>query len=63
MGSFCRAVISNDLFEALGRADTQNAQALPAIASFVYNEFPMATRDYRGWIDLHAARKLQEAQS
>jgi len=39
-GSFLRAVLSNDLMGALGKADDVNINALPAYGSFLYNEAP-----------------------
>jgi hypothetical protein len=39
-GDFLRAVLSNDLMGAVGRADDDNLRALPAIASYIYNELP-----------------------
>lgn len=39
-GSFLFAVVSNDLMEACGRADHENAQALPAYAVYLYNYAP-----------------------
>ena len=40
-GGFLRAVLENDLMEALGRADSQNKAELSAICNYVYNELPM----------------------
>ena len=39
-GSFLRAVLSNDLMGAMGRADDVNLKALPAYGRFLYNEAP-----------------------
>ena len=39
-GQFLRAVLSNDLFDALGRADEFSRDALPEICSYIYNEVP-----------------------
>ncbi len=39
-GGFIFAVLKNDLFEAIGRADFYNKQALHDIIKFVYNELP-----------------------
>lgn len=41
-GGFLTAVITNDLFGAVSRADEMNIQALPEIVKFIYNEIPMA---------------------
>jgi hypothetical protein len=39
-GSFCRAVISNDLITAVQRADSGSLKALPHIAAWAYTELP-----------------------
>ena len=39
-GDFLTAVLTNDLFGAVGRADVDNIAALPEIVKFVYNEVP-----------------------
>jgi len=53
-GSFLRAVISNDLFDALGRADSTNSNLLKNYAQFLYNEAPSSCwgsrETYDGWI-------------
>lgn len=37
-GDFLTAVICNDLFEAVGRADEENMANLPAYVAYFYNE-------------------------
>lgn len=39
-GDFLQAVICNDLVEACGRADAENARNLPAYVAWLYNEAP-----------------------
>lgn len=39
-GSFCEAVLENNLMESFGRADMGNRDALFEICSYVYNELP-----------------------
>jgi len=39
-GGFLCAVLTNDLFEAVGRADIQNRYALFQICNYIYNEIP-----------------------
>ena len=39
-GSFLSAVLSNDLREAVGRADDTNIHCLPAYIRWLYNEAP-----------------------
>ena len=39
-GGFLEAVLRNDLFGAMAKADTSNQIALPAICMYIYNEMP-----------------------
>ena len=39
-GGFLRAVLKNDLFGAMSKADESNQAALHAICMYVYNEMP-----------------------
>lgn len=39
-GGFLTAVLSNDLFGAVSRADSQNKLALTEICEYIYNEVP-----------------------
>lgn len=39
-GGFLRAILENDLCEAVCRADEINFQFLPVIVRYVYNELP-----------------------
>ncbi len=53
-GGFLFAVLSNDLYEAVGRADDLNRANLPAIAEYVRWNIPVACRGsveaVRAWI-------------
>jgi hypothetical protein len=40
-GGFLTAVLSNDLMQAVAKADNNNIVALPLIAKFIYNRMPM----------------------
>ena len=65
VGDFLTAVLSNDLREAVGRADNQNLSALPSFVFFLYNYAPSGCWGNRPrvqrWIDSHsAARRLEE---
>jgi len=40
VGSFLYAVLSNNLFEAIAKADEHNLLALRDIAMYIYNEIP-----------------------
>jgi len=39
-GGFLTAVLCNDLFGAMGKADLQNLDALTAIVRYIYNHTP-----------------------
>jgi len=39
-GGFLTAVLSNDLFGAIARADRENKLALSEICQYIYNELP-----------------------
>lgn len=39
-GGFLEAVINNDLFQAVARADDRNIRVIPSIVSYLYNEAP-----------------------
>ena len=39
-GSFLSAVLCNDLFGAINRADYENLKMIPAIVQFIYNRVP-----------------------
>lgn len=39
-GSFLYAVLTDNLFDAIGSADAANMVALPNIVKFIYNEVP-----------------------
>ena len=39
-GGFLTAVLSNDLFGAIARADKENKLALSEICQYIYNELP-----------------------
>lgn len=42
-GDFLKAVLSNNLIDAIGRADDCNLQDIHEICSYVYNEMPSAS--------------------
>ena len=56
VGDFLRAVLSNDLTDAVGRADSENAKILAEIVKHVYWEMPAdswGSRDkYNHWVDI-----------
>jgi len=53
-GGFLRAVLSNDLEQAVTRADKENREALPIIVTWVFNELPSGAwgsyEEYRAWV-------------
>jgi hypothetical protein len=62
-GDFLRAVISNDLREAVGRADDENRRNLPAYVAYFYNEAPTgcwgSSSNYQSWIKSFEDRENQ----
>jgi len=63
-GGFLRAVLANDLFEAVGKADSQNILCLREIIGWVYWNVPReAWRSY-GAVDAWIKQKneVKEAQ-
>ena len=66
-GDFLQAVLSNDLFEAFGRADADSTRAMPQIIMLVYNELPSniwRTRERMiEWRDECDRRRLEEAEA
>lgn len=40
VGDFLNAVLSNNLSEAVGRADDENIRNIPAYVAYLYNEAP-----------------------
>lgn len=61
-GDFLRAVICNDLSEAVGRADDENIAQLPAYVAYFWNECPStcwgSVENMKAWM----AGKRQEGQ-
>ena len=55
-GSFLRAVISNNLFEAIKRADRVNAEYLPLYVRFFESNAPAwcygSLKNYTSWVAL-----------
>lgn len=54
VGDFLRAVLSNNLMEAAGRADSTNIYLLHKYVQFIYNEMPRAScgsvENYDNWL-------------
>jgi len=57
-GGFLRAVLENDLIEALRRADDENLANLPAFVAYLYNEAPAlcwgSAEKVKAWPDVLA---------
>ena len=56
-GGFLTAVLSNDLFSAVGRADSQNKLVLAEICQYIYNEVPG-----NAWGSYDAVRKYLKGE-
>lgn len=61
-GDFLQAVISNDLTEAVARADSENVRLLPAYVGFLYNQAPggcWGSRDrMMAWVEKHMPEEV-----
>lgn len=61
-GGFLRAVLENNLSEAVGRADISSLAVLPLIVSYVYNELPgtcWGSKDVvEAWLANHLERRI-----
>jgi len=58
-GDFLTAVISNDLKEAVGRADDENMRNLPAYVAFFYNHAPASCWGSKEKMKLWLKRDLE----
>ena len=60
-GDFLRAVLINDLAEAVGRADDENMVIIPAFVAYLWNECPSdcwgSIDKVNAWIENH--REMQ----
>lgn len=59
-GDFLYAVLSNDLFEAFGRADSGNQAAMKDYVMYIYNFLPTACWGSSEAVDGWLARKKTE---
>lgn len=59
-GGFLYAVLTNKLFEAVGRADSENSLALRDIAMYIYNELPAASWGSEEAVHNWIQRKIKE---
>jgi len=60
-GGFLRAVLSNDLKEAFGRADIENRTHMFEIVNYVYNDVPVRCQGswkiVNAWLKMHEERR------
>jgi len=59
-GDFLRAVLSNDLFEAVGRADMDNQHNLVSICQYIYNYCPSTCHGSLKKVDEWIKNKMLE---
>lgn len=59
-GDFLQAVICNNLREAVGRADDENLQNLPAFVMYFHNEAPGACWGSKDKMEAWANMKVKE---
>ena len=56
-GDFLQAVLRNDLADAVGRADDDNMEILPAYVAYLWNECPSdcwgSLDKVKAWIESH----------
>src|SRR5580765_6995795 len=64
-GDFLRAVLCNNLVEAVGRADDTNISNLPAYVAYLYNYAPRgcwgSPENVAVWQEAHASRRAHAA--
>jgi hypothetical protein len=51
-GSFLRAVLSHELFEAVSRADNNNQRSLVDLVKLIYNDCPIGCHGSEAKVDL-----------
>lgn len=60
-GSFLRAVLTNDLFEAFAQADQTNRYAMFDIVGWIYDKAPSkchgSEKAYKDWIEMHKIKR------
>ena len=64
-GGFLEAVISNDLKEAIGRADSEALENIPHIVAYLYNDCPGncwgSPKRYNEWLQkFHVTESISE---
>ena len=61
-GGFLTAVLSNDLFDALNRADMHNRESIFSICEYIYNKIPMECWGTRAKVDAWVIKKHRERE-
>ncbi len=61
-GGFLRAVLANDLTQAVGGADPESMAALPAIVAYVYMELPSACHGSAATVEAWLQRAPDEVE-
>lgn len=61
-GGFLRAVLANDLMEAMGRADEENRLDIFEICQYVYNDIPANSHGSYKKVDDWMERKQEEVK-
>ena len=59
-GGFLKAVLCNNLMDAIGHADSENLAALPDIARYVYNRIPCGVWGSEDKMGEYSTNKLYE---
>lgn len=59
-GSFLYAVLTNNLFDAVGSADSYNMIELPNIVKFIYNEVPSSAWGSKDKVTTWVNYKLED---
>lgn len=62
-GDFLEAVLSNNLMDAVGRADDNNRYLLHEICSYIYNEMPISSHGSREIVNKWMADGQRRYQS
>lgn len=62
-GGFLHAVLTNDLFGALGRADLNNRIAIWDICRYIHNEIPAGLSGSEEKVKAHYERKRKEKEN
>jgi len=62
-GGFLYSILTNDLFGAIGKADTANGKAIRDICLYIYNELPGDCWGSRDIVNQYLAKKMDAVNS